>query len=572
MKQFLLFLWLSALSVLQADFLEPQEAFKPTVRFKAPAQIEVHMALGNNIYLYKDKFKATIASTFAIASIEMPEGELHDEDIVFTASPTIVLNLVRLGETTAEHVALTLSYQGCSAEGLCYQPIEQTFDVVIDPKNVLLKKSLVQVSQTDQIAQAFIEGSTALVILTFFGFGVLLAFTPCVFPMIPILSSIIVSQKGDMNAKRGFILSVVYVLAMATAYSFAGVLAGLFGSNIQVAMQNPWVISTFALLFVGLAMSMFGFFQIGLPASWQIKLSKTSDEASSKGGLLGVAAMGFLSALIVGPCVAPPLAGALVYIGQSGDALLGGAALFVLSLGMGIPLLLVGLGAGKWMPRPGGWMERVTHVFGVMMLAIAIWMLSRILDATLVMFLWAFLAVVSAVYLGALEPLKSRSWDALFKGVGIILLAYGLALFIGALSGGTNPLKPLGFHLATVSNQTPKLAFTTIGSSGELDALLAQHRGKPVMLDFYAKWCTSCNELEETTFADPRVLEALKDYVLIQADVTQNDAEHQALTKRFGLFGPPAILFFDAQGTHTKEAQIIGYIKPEALVAHVSKL
>jgi len=398
--------------------------------------------------------------------------------------------------------------------------------------------------------------------------------------MIPILSSIIVSQGESMSAKRGFFLSLIYVLAMAMAYTLAGVLAGLFGSNIQAALQDPFVLSLFALVFVILAISMFGFFEIGIPHAWQTHISKHSGKAGEQGGVIGVAIMGFLSALIVGPCIAPPLAGALIYIGQSGDALLGGAALFVMSLGMGVPLLIIGTGAGKFMPRPGGWMNIVSKVFGVVMLGIAIWMLSRILPEWVSMLLWAFLLIISSVYMGALERLKGgeRSFNALIKGVSIIFLIYGVFLFYGALTGATNPLNPLEkvntpIPTAQVSSSTASnVTFTKIRSIDELNSELSHAKGKRVLVDFYADWCTSCKELEHVTFKDPDVMRKMGEFVLIQADVTENGEQEKALIQKFGLFGPPAILFFDENGKKIRGKDIIGYKPPEEFLKLLNAL
>ncbi|MDD2369516.1 MAG: protein-disulfide reductase DsbD, partial [Sulfuricurvum sp.] len=383
MKYILVFLlMLNSLVFAEPKFLMPEEAFKASAYMKKKCTVSATIELGESIYLYKSKIKAAIVeknSGVIIDHITMPEGVNHDGETVFKTSPVIDIKLAKDRPiNTIVPITLRLSYQGCSDQGLCYEPIDTTFNFNIETEKLVLKgtntaalsvkKSPISLSETDRITQTFIEGNVPLILLTFFTFGLLLSLTPCIFPMIPILSSIIVAQGKNMSTMKGFILSLVYVLSMSVAYTIAGVLAGLFGGNIQIAMQNPWVISTFALLFIGLAVSMFGYFKIGLPSSWQTRLTKTSDQASSKGGYLGVAIMGFLSALIVGPCVAPPLAGALVYIGQSGNALLGGSALFVLSLGMGIPLLLIGTGAGKYMPRPGGWMDTVSHIFGVVML------------------------------------------------------------------------------------------------------------------------------------------------------------------------------------------------------------
>lgn len=602
----LLVLMFNTLLFGEPQFLMPEEAFKPSATVTKNGEITAKIDLGNHIYLYKSKLHAKLLgnSGIAINHITLPEGVDHEGQIVFTESPKITISLKTSKPSSGIiPVTLQLEFQGCSEDGLCYEPIIQKIPLKIDSAKLtseivktselskvesdisvvksdintskpVARKSPIVVSETDQIAQTFIEGNVPLILLTFFTFGLLLSLTPCIFPMIPILSSIIVAQGKNMNARKGFTLSLVYVLAMSAAYTIAGVLAGLFGGNIQIAMQNPWVISTFALLFVGLAMSMFGFFKIGLPHSWQTKLSKSSENASSKGGYIGVAIMGFFSALIVGPCVAPPLAGALVYIGQSGDALLGGAALFVLSIGMGIPLLLIGIGAGKYMPRPGGWMDTVSHIFGVVMLAIAIVMLSRIVTPSIAMLLWAFLLIIVSIYFGALESLNGhyKGVKAFYKGIGIILLTYGLMLFYGGVKGAENPLAPLTFANEQQVVTSKEIKFQTIHSNQELDDILAQSKGKKVMLDFYADWCTSCKELDSATFKDPAVIEALKNYVLIRADITKNSDEEQALTKRFGLFGPPAMIFFCEKGIQIDGADLNGYKDTQAFITHIKSL
>lgn len=608
LKHLFLTALLSCITLFGSEFLMPEEAFKPSATVTKNGDIAAKIDLGNHIYLYKSKLHAKILgnSGIKIDHITLPDGIDHEGQTVFTESPKITIALKASKPLSGiVPISVQLEFQGCSEDGLCYEPIVQKIPLKIDSAKLVSeavktpdvpkvesnlpavvkselntskpigRKSPIVVSETDQITQTFVEGNVPLILLTFFTFGLLLSLTPCIFPMIPILSSIIVAQGKNMNAKRGFTLSLVYVLAMSVAYTIAGILAGLFGGNIQITMQNPWVISTFALLFVGLAMSMFGFFKIGLPHSWQTKLSKSSENASSKGGYMGVAIMGFFSALIVGPCVAPPLAGALVYIGQTGNALLGGTALFVLSLGMGVPLLIIGTGAGKYMPRPGGWMDTISHIFGVVMLAIAIIMLSRIVTPPIAMLLWAFLFIIVSVYFGALESLHGhyKGIKAFYKGVGIILLAYGLMLFYGGVKGAENPLAPLTF--ANEQQQTvasKEVEFKTIHSSEELDAILAESKGKKVMLDFYADWCTSCKELDGVTFKNPAVIELLKNYVLVRADITKNSDEEKALTKRFGLFGPPAMIFFCEKGVKIEGADLNGYKDTQAFITHIKSL
>jgi thiol:disulfide interchange protein DsbD len=561
------------------SFLMPDEAFKPRAEIN-DGKVRVTIDLDPSVFLYKEKLHLSLdSSAIALGAVELSQGEMHDGHEVYRGS--VVLEAPLLGSAkAADAVTAVVAYQGCSDMGLCYEPLEKAFTLKVDGAELAAEPKVTppaELSETDTIAATFQSGSIALILLTFFGFGLLLALTPCVFPMIPILSSIIVSQGEGMNAKRGFLLSLIYVLSMSIAYTSAGVLAGLFGSNIQASMQNPWVLSVFAGVFVVLAISMFGFFEIGLPASLQSRLSRSSDKAGQKGGFVGVGVMGFLSALIVGPCVAPPLAGALVYIGQTGDALLGGIALFVMSLGMGMPLLLIGVGAGRFMPKPGGWMSSVSKVFGVIMLAIAIWMLSRILPGEVIMLLWALLFIVSSVYLGTFEtlPPERKSWNALFKGFGIVLFIVGGSLLLGIISGSNNPLDPLEkFASKTAQNFTApdEKAFVKVSSLSDLEAVLQQNRGKKVMLDFYAEWCTACKELEHTTFADRAVRAALSEFVLVQADVTANTEDVKRLSKKFGIFGPPAIVFFDENGRNLDAKKLIGYKAPETFLKHLRRL
>lgn len=417
-----------------------------------------------------------------------------------------------------------------------------------------------------------------MTLLSFFGVGILLAFTPCVFPMVPILSSLIVGQRGEVTTRRAFSLSLVYVLAMAVTYTFAGVMAGLFGANLQAAFQNPWIIGSFSAVFVLLALAMFGFYNLQLPSALQTRLSELSNRQRG-GTYIGAGVMGLLSALIVGPCMAAPLAGALIYIGQSGDAVLGGAALFAMSIGMGIPLLAVGASAGRWLPRVSGWMTTVKAVFGVLLLALAIWMLDRIVAPQVTMTLWGVLLIVTAVYMGALTGLmpEAAGWDKLRKGAGLVMLVYGGLLLVGAAGGGHDPLQPLnGVSFTAGSNAATAeagLRFTRVKGVAELDRELraAAAAGKTAMLDFYADWCVSCKEMERKTFSDPKVQAALANTVLLQADVTANDAADQALLKRYGLFGPPSILFFGEDGVERPPYRLVGFLDADDFLTHVGR-
>ncbi len=588
------------------DLLGPDEAFRVTAE-KSDGLIRTKIALGDKIYVYDDKLHYAIVKPVKATldtAIRRPAPEKFHETLVHRGKPIevdIPLSLIaeKIGNK-AGPFTLQIAYQGCSEAGLCYQPLQKSFDFTLTPQDL---KSLSpapsqkrdastepaapgkseSLSEEERIVNTLKGGSIWTILGLFFGFGLLLSLTPCIFPMIPILSSIIVSQSGEgkakMSAGRGLFLSIVYVLAMAVAYTIAGVFAGLFGANIQTALQNPWVLSIFALIFVALALSMFGYYEIQLPRALQSKLTKTSDSAQSKGGLAGVAIMGFLSALIVGPCVAPALAGALVYIGQTGDAVLGGAALFVMSLGMGVPLLIVGAGAGKFMPKPGGWMTLVSQIFGVVMLGIAIWMLERIIPGYLTLFLWGLLFTGSAIYMGALEPFREgvRGAKKLIKVAAVVMLVIGILEIVGALTGAGNPLDPLeklkhAQMPATAEKglSSEHINFEIIKNSAALDKAIKES-DKPVLLDFSAKWCSACKELEQITFKDPRVRALMSHFKLLRADVTENTPEDKALLKRYNLFGPPAIIFYDKEGHEIKHLKTIGYKPPEAFIPILKK-
>jgi len=555
------------------NILSPQEAFKVSSK-QTNQGINIAIKLGDKIYAYDNKLHIELISPVKILlykEIVRPKPVhfhgfiVHRKNINIQIPENIIKKYVKNGK-----YKIKVSYQGCSELGLCYQPMSNIYKYNLSnniSKTNQIEKPVTNVSEEDKIASSIKNNNFFIVLLTFFGFGLLLSLTPCVFPMIPILSSVIVSQSDEhMNAKKAFFLSLVYVLAMSLAYTIAGVLAGLFGANIQVALQNPWVISIFSLIFVLLAFSMFGFYEIQMPSFIQSKLSKKSD-SRKKGGVLGVAIMGFLSALIVGPCVAAPLAGALVYIGHSGDALLGGAALFVMSLGMGVPLLIVGAGAGKFMPRPGAWMDNIKAIFGVLMLAVAIYMLSRFLDAQVTMFLWMALLLITSIYMGALEPLakEAKGWVKFFKGLGLIVFIYSIFLFIGALTGSTNPLHPIdikSIQAQTSNNKIGENGFKRVKTLEELNKIVSGSK-KPVMIDFRADWCISCKE-EEKTFKISSIKETMNNFNLLRVDVTKNSLEDKKLLKRFNIFGPPAIVFFK-NGKELKSSKVVGYINAKEL-------
>ena len=560
---------------LNQEFLEPNEAFKPTFT-KNETSINLKLDLGRDIYLYDDKLKVFIVKPEKIEitkEINIPKAVAYEEFIVQfnNLDLTIPFSLLK-SKVDLNEYEIEVKFQGCSKLGLCYAPMSEkyllTFDnniSKIQTKKEEQKVETTTLNETDSIANSLKNGNLLLVLATFFGFGLLLSLTPCVFPMIPILSSIIVgaSKSEVMSAKKGFFLSLIYVLSMSVAYTIAGIIAGVFGANLQVALQNPYVLVIFALIFVALAFSMFGYFEIKLPQSIQTKLNKTTD-GKEKQGIIGVAIMGFLSALIVGPCVAPPLAGALVYIGQTGDAVLGGMALFVMSLGMGVPLLLIGLGAGRFMPKPGGWMENITKIFGIIMLGVAIWLLDRVLSPSIIMSLWALLFLATAIYL------KTQS-NMFAELASSILFILGVVLLVGLISGSTNPLKPLE-KLTGSANiiKEDKLVFHKIKNISELEFAI-KNSNKPVMLDFWASWCVSCKELEEITFKDKEVMKKLQNFTLLTADVTLNNDEDKALQKMFGVVGPPALIFWDKDKKEVNSSKIVGYKNPKEFLEILNK-
>jgi thiol:disulfide interchange protein DsbD len=403
----------------------------------------------------------------------------------------------------------------------------------------------------------------------FFVLGLLLSFTPCVLPMLPILSSIIVGQRaarreGDRNEPdkvRGFTLALAYALGVAIVYTALGIAAGLAGEGFAGALQQPWVLFLFAALLVGLALSLFGLYELQLPAAVQTRLAQASGRISG-GRFAGVFAIGATSALIVGPCVAAPLAGVLLYISQTHDVVIGGVALFAMAAGMSVPLLVVGAGAGSLLPRAGEWMQSVERLFGVLLIAVALWTVSPVIPVSLQMLGWAALAIVGASFLRVFDaPAGPASgWLRLRKGIGVMLLALGAVEVVGAASGSHDVLRPLdSFAFRDRVARSDSSQWMRIESIEQLDAALASANGRPVLLDFYADWCVSCKEMDRFTFADPRVVSALGQFQLLRADVTANDDRDRALLKRFHLFGPPGTIFFDGQGREVDGARVIGF-------------
>jgi thiol:disulfide interchange protein DsbD len=592
-----LFLLFFSMSLFGVSFLQPEEAFQPKITAAdANGTVRVEIVLGDKIYLYKNKLKVEDADPkdgIDFTNIQTTTKVVdHEGEAVYEENPIYTIDLKRNKELDGvQNVRVKLSFQGCSSSGLCYEPQESILEVPVNGNQLVsvtnvnapavqkVNKEISaskESSETDKIANVISGGSIWVIILSFFGFGLLLALTPCVFPMIPIISSVIMAQGKGMGAKRAFFLSLVYVLSMAAAYTIAGVLAGLFGANLQAAFQTPWIVTAFALVFVLLSLSMFDVYELQIPNFIQSRISKIGGQ---RGGVIGIAIMGFLSALIVGPCVAAPLAGALIYIGQTGDALLGGIALFALSIGMGVPLLIVGTTSGKFMPKPGMWMDVIKAIFGVMLLGIAIWMMGRILEENTTLLLWGGLAIFVAVNTGALEPLGAHpAWSSRsnVKALGFLILLYGISLLIGGMVGAKSLLHPLdpfmGTRLEASTSVSNHAKFEKITSIEELDSILAENRGKKVLVDFSADWCTACKEYEEKTFSDEAVKTAMDKYVLVQVDVTANDEASKSISKKYGVFGPPAILFFDKKGEQNKSDTIIGFKEPTDFLKHLREI
>ncbi len=568
----------------QQELLPPDQAFQFTASMKDASTVHVSWVAAEGYYLYREKFKLELvdSSNTKLGAYTLPNGTPKEDEAfghveIFNGEVSLDLPLIQT-DPKPQAIKLKAYYQGCADRGVCYPPMDKTVDLKLPKASAAPSQSNVSLqaaplAEQDQFAETLRHKSFSATLLAFLGAGLLLSLTPCVFPMIPILSGIIVGKGRNINPKRGFSLSLSYVVASALMYTVFGVLAALFGSNLQATFQQPWIIVLFSGIFVLLALSMFGFYSLELPNFIRAKLHNSS-EKHRDGSLPGAAIMGALSALIVGPCVAAPLVGALIYISQTGNIFLGGSALFMMGLGMGVPLLIMGASAGKLLPKAGDWLNATNAVFGVLILGVAVWMLSRILAPEVTMLLWALLLILPAIYLNAIDPLPEHSsgWRKLWKGVGITMLAYGLMLLVGFSIGNSNPLQPLhGFGLASAKTRDEGIRFERIASLAELDSKIKQAsaNNQPVMLDFYADWCISCKEMEAYTFTDASVRQTLAGFMLLQADVTKNSDDDKALLAKYKLFGPPAILFFNKE-KENQALRVIGYQKAPTFLQTLS--
>ncbi len=616
------------------EFLDPEQAFRLSARSLDAQRIEVRLDIEPGYYLYRERLNAEVApASMKVADLQVPKGkvkfdETFGKDVEYFRE--LVKLVVVLQGAPAGTFKLSVGNQGCADKGLCYSPQKRSFKVEpgqgpggaarftllseaqaaawvpvamssatpkppVSPLQAAIATSTVAATspvavapvvtpaaavaapagaeETGEVSRALKSGNLDVVIALFLVLGLGLAFTPCVLPMMPILSSIIVGQGGSVSKARGFSLALAYSLGMALVYTAFGVASALAGEGLGAALQNAWVLGAFALVLAVFSLSMFGAYELQMPARLQHKLTQASQ--GLKGGqYVGVFVMGGISSLIVGPCVAAPLAGALVYISQTRDVVLGGTALFSMAVGMSVPLLLLGLSAGALLPRAGAWMTHVKHVFGVMLLAVAVWMVAPVLPISLVMLLTAAVLVVAAVYLGAFAslPRPSTPLRQIAKGLGLLLGVFAVAQVVGAASGGHDLARPL-VHLRGGPAQTAvaELKFQPIASLAELDAAV-RSSSRPVMLDFYADWCVACKEFEKLTFTDEGVRQRMGGMTLLRADVTANNDNDKALLRKYSLFGPPAMLFFAPAGGELAGSRVIGFQDADKFRAHLDRI
>ena len=565
---------LTGLTTPKDDFVDVDVAFKVTASATAADRIEVDFVVLKGYYLYRNKMKFAVDADqpAALGAPDLPTGETK-EDEYFGKQEVYHHDVVaRLPVSRSSKAAFTLplkvTYQGCAEAGLCYAPQTKTFQVAMPEANATstlpAAASSVSagagggyVSEQDRLANLIRTGNVFLMVGAFFLAGLLLSFTPCVLPMVPIVAGLITAGGASVTRTRAFLLSLAYVLGMAATYTAAGVAVAAAGQQAQTLFQQTWIILLFAALFVAMAASMFGFFTVQMPSFVQTRLSEMSNQQKS-GNYAGVAVMGALSALIVTTCVGPALVAALSVIGQSGQMLRGGVALFSMAMGMGVPLLVVGASAGQLLPRAGAWMDTVKQVFGALMLAVAVWMVSRVVPEKYALLLWMLPLLAVAIVL-EMSQLKSAAGRGITRVLATIAVVYAVLLGVGFTQGSTDPLQPL----QAKAEEHVQLPFQRIKSLDDLNAQVAAANaaGKTVMLDFYADWCVSCKEMEKYTFPTPEVRNQLANTVWLQADVTANDDIDKALQKHFGIVGPPTIAFYGKDGVERREFRVVGFMK-----------
>ncbi len=558
------------------DYLPPEQAFQLSGRMVDAGTLELSYRIADGYYMYRDRFHFS-AEGATLGEPQFPPGKRKYDDNfqkeVETYHQSVTARMPVSG--AVDRFTLVAVSQGCADKGLCYPPMTLKLTMSRQATGQSVSAGSGDAMQAtggsdiDGIAAVLKSGKLWRILSLFFVLGIGLSFTPCVLPMLPILSSIIVGQQTAAGGgrARSFLMSVAYSLGMALVYTAMGVAAGMLGEGLSAYLQNPWMLAGFALLMAVLALSMFDVYTLQVPASVQSRLSSASGNGSGK--WLGVFLMGAISALIVGPCVAAPLAGALLYISQTGNVVLGGSALFAMAAGMSVPLLLIGASAGALLPRAGAWMDAVKRFFGVLMLGTALWMVSPVIPSWLQMAGWALLGIGYGAFL-----LWSRPAGWIARGLGLAVVTLGLLQLVSVVTGGRDPLAPLS-HLHAQGTAVAGTDFVRIRSSAELDSALQQNAAgerRPVMLDFYADWCVSCKEMERFTFSDQRVKERFGQMLLLQIDVTANNADDRAMLKRFNLFGPPGIMFFDADGRELVQRRVIGYQDADKFVSTLQNL
>ena len=567
------------------QFLPVDQAFVFTAIADGADRVLLDWQVAPGYYLYRHRTSAkTSTPGFSLGEIAMPDGKKKTDEFfgdveVYYGILTATVPVTR--PTGASSFEVEVTYQGCADAGLCYPPVTKTVAIELPPPGTPSTSDVApMVSEQDRLSSLIAGGSLLAILASFFGFGLLLAFTPCVLPMIPILSGIIAGQGAAATPSRSFLLSVTYVLGMALTYTIAGAAFAAAGQQAQAFFQQPWIIIAFAALFVVLALAMFGLFDLKIPSALETRLANVSGRQKA-GSFVGTTVMGALSALVVTACVAPPMVAALAVIGQTGDILRGALALFVMAIGMGTPLLFVGIAGGRFLPHAGPWMTTIKALFGVLFLGVAVWMLERILPGALTLALWALLVIVGGYYFGGFGRTSAGAAAPrlLARGLGLAAIVWGTIMMIGAAAGGHDPLQPLrgatlpGFGGQAGATASEALPFRKIASVGDLDRELAaaQAAGQPVMLDFYADWCVSCKEMEKYTFSVPEVQQDLAGFVLLKADVTANSEADQALFRRFGVYGPPTTAFFGTQGRECRAFRLVGYVKADDFRSHLAR-